>query len=264
MVRRTVLGAGLVVAFVASLAVPASAATVTVAAAGDIARSSLATPQQQTADLVTGYNPTAVLALGDEQYPAGALSDFNNYYDKSWGAFKSITYPVPGNHEYLTSGASGYYNYFGSAAGDPSKGYYAYDLGSWRIYALNSECANINCSAEKTWFKNDLASDGSTCELAYYHRTGSAWPRTLMKNDDGDIVLAGHKHIYERYAPENGLLHFTVGTGGYSLGNASKSTAQVHFAAYGILELSLTDGGYSWSFEDVDGHVRDSGSGSCV
>jgi acid phosphatase type 7 len=264
MVGKVALVVSVLTLSTAAIASPALASGVTVAAAGDIARDSLGTPQQQTADLISALGPTAVLPLGDEQYPDGALSDFNAYYDKSWGAFNSISYPVPGNHEYLTPGASGYYDYFGAAAGDPSKGYYAYNLGSWRIYALNSECANIDCTAEKAWLKADLASNASQCELAYYHRTGVKWPRPLLENDHGDIVLAGHKHIYERYAPENGLMHFTVGTGGFSLGNASKSTALVHFAAYGILELTLSDGGYSWAFVDVNNTVRDSGSGSCV
>jgi hypothetical protein len=249
---------------IASIAAPAQASTVTVAAAGDIARASLASPQQQTAGLVSAFSPTAVLALGDEQYPNGALSDFNAFYDTSWGAFKGITDPVPGNHEYQTPGAAGYYGYFGAAAGDPSKGYYAFDLGSWRIYALNSECANIDCSAEKSWLKADLASNSSQCELAYYHRTGTKWPRKFLEADHGDIVLAGHKHIYERYAPENGLMHFTVGTGGDSLGSPTTSGVAVSFAAYGILQLSLSDGGYSWSFVDVNNNVRDSGSGTCV
>jgi hypothetical protein len=260
---RFVLVLTLVGVSIAWFVEPTSASTVTLAADGDIAQASLSAPQQQTADLVQAFAPTAVLALGDEQYPAGALSDFNAYYDKSWGAFKSITDPVPGNHEYLTPGAAGYYDYFGAAAGDPRKGYYAFDVGSWRIYALNSECANIDCSAEKTWLKADLASNSSQCELAYYHRTGIKWPRKLLEADQADIVLAGHKHIYERYAPENGLLHFTVGTGGDSLGSASNSTAPVHFAAYGILQLALSDSGYSWSFVDVNNTTRDSGSGTC-
>jgi hypothetical protein len=171
---------------------------------------------------------------------------------------------VPGNHEYQTTGAAGYYDYFGAAAGDPSKGYYAYNLGSWRMYALNTECASIDCTAEKAWLEADLASDTSECELAYYHRTRVKWPRALLEADHGDIVLAGHKHIYERYFPENGLMHFTVGTGGDSLGSPTTSGVAVSFAAYGILQLTLSDNGYSWSFVDVNGTVRDSGSGTCV
>lgn len=240
----------------------AEATTVTVAAAGDIARASLATPQQQTANLVTTFNPTAAFALGDEQYPNGSLSDFQAYYDKSWGAFKSITYPVPGNHEYQTPGATGYYSYFGAAAGDPSKGYYSFNLGDWHVLALNSECANIDCAAEKSWMKADLATDTHLCEVAMYHRTAATWPRSIMEAAGGDLALAGHRHVYERYAPEKGLLHFTVGTGGGSLGTPS-SSAVVGIRAYGILELTLNSSSYSWSFVETNGTVGDSGSGSC-
>jgi hypothetical protein len=249
---------------VGSVVEPASASPVTVAAAGDIARVSLGAPQQQTAGLVTRFGPTAVLALGDEQDPDGALSAFLASYDKSWGAFKAITHPVPGNHEYETTGAAGYFDYFGAAAGDRSKGYYAFDLGTWRIYALNSECSKVDCTAEKAWLKTDLATDDTACELAFYHRTRLQWPRKLLEADHGDVVLAGHKHIYERYFPENGLMHFTIGTGGDSTGTPTTSGVAVSFAAYGILELTLSDGRYSWSFVDVNGTVRDSGSVGCV
>jgi len=244
------------------VAQPAGAATVTVAAAGDIARASFGTPQQQTADLVTGFNPTAVFALGDEQYPHGALSDFQRYYDASWGAFKSITNPIPGNHEYETSGAQGYYAYFGAAAGDPSKGYYSFNIGDWHVVALNSECKHINCPAEKTWMRADLSADNQLCEVAIYHRTGLSWPRKIMEAAGGDLALAGHNHVYERWAPESGLVRFTVGTGGDSLGTPDPH-ATVGIATYGVLELTLQTSSYSWSFVDTDGVVRDSGSDTC-
>jgi hypothetical protein len=259
--RRVFIVGVLLVALLPN-AQPAGAATVTVATAGDIARPSFATPQQQTADLVEDFNPTAVFALGDEQYPHGSLSDFQTYYDASWGAFKSITRPIPGNHEYETSGASGYYNYFGSAAGSSSKGYYSFNIGDWHVLALNSECKHIDCAAEKSWIKADLAADNHLCEAAMYHRTGLSWPRTLMEAAGGDLALAGHRHVYERWAPENGLRRFTVGTGGYSTGNPDPG-ATVGLSTYGILELTLNTSSYSWSFVDTDGTVRDSGSSSC-
>ena len=240
----------------------AAASSVTVAAAGDIARASFGTPQQQTADLITAFNPTAVFTLGDEQYPDGSLSDFQTFYDASWGAFKSKTNPVPGNHEYQTPGASGYFGYFGAAAGDPSKGYYSFNLGDWHVVALNTECANIDCTAEKSWLVADLAADTHLCEVAIYHRTSLSWPRKKMEAAGGDLVLAGHRHLYERYAPENGLLHFTAGTGGDSLGTIQPGPV-VSFAVYGVLELTLDTSSYSWSFVDVNGTVRDSGSANC-
>ena len=244
------------------VAQPAGAASVTVAAAGDIARASFATPQQQTADLVTAFNPTAVFALGDEQYPDGSISDFQTYYDASWGAFKAITYPIPGNHEYETPGAAGYYAYFGAAAGDPAKGYYSFDIGDWHVVALNSECKNIDCPAQKSWLKADLSTDTHLCEVALYHRTKLAWPRKLLEAAGGDLALAGHRHTYERFAAENGLVRFTVGTGGGSLGTPDPA-AVVGIRAYGVLELTLDTSSYSWSFVDTSGAVRDSGSANC-
>ncbi len=240
----------------------ASSQPVTLAAAGDIARASFGAPQQQTADLITGLGPAAVLALGDEQYPKGELTNFQRYYDASWGAFKADTYPVPGNHEYKTAGAAGYYAYFGGAAGDPSKGYYSFNLGDWHILAINTNCGDIDCGTEKTWVSNDLAADDHLCELAFYHHTDRSWPRNLMESAGGDVVLAGHKHVYEREPVENGLLRFTVGTGGYSLGTLD-STADFGARAYGVIEMTLDATGYSWAFVDVNGKTLDSGSRSC-
>jgi 3',5'-cyclic AMP phosphodiesterase CpdA len=241
---------------------PARATTVKIAAAGDIVRPRFATPQQQTADLITAYAPTAVFALGDEQYEHGELANFQTYYQASWGAFKSKTYPVPGNHEYETPGASGYYQYFGSRAGSSSKGYYSFNIGDWHVVALNTECSQIDCSAERTWARNDLNADTHLCEMAIYHRTKSAWPLTLMAAAGGDVVLAGHRHSYERYPIDRGISHFTVGTGGDSLGTPDPSAA-FGARAYGVIEMSLTATGFSWKFVDVGSHVLDSGSRSC-
>ncbi|MEP7032427.1 MAG: metallophosphoesterase [Actinomycetota bacterium] len=257
--------ASIVVVLLAALlpvAHPAAAHSVTVAAAGDIARPSFATPQQQTAHLVATFKPTAVFALGDEQYPKGSLADFRRYYDASWGAFKSITYPVPGNHEYETRDAAGYYAYFGRAAKDPAKGYYSFNIGSWHVVALNGECKHIDCAAEKSWMQADLAADTHRCEVAIYHRTMQSWPRQLMKAAGGDLALAGHRHAYERWPRAHGLVRFTVGTGGGSLGKPAQG-AVVGIATYGVLELTLRRSSYSWSFVDTSGKVRDSGSRNC-
>lgn len=112
-------------------------------AAGDIAACGAShTGDEATAALVAGIAGT-VLPLGDNVYPDGTSGQFTDCYDPSWGASKARTRPVPGNHDYNTAGASGYFGYFGAAAGDPSKGYYSYDLGTWHLIALNSECAEI-------------------------------------------------------------------------------------------------------------------------
>ena len=260
--KRRVLIVVLLLVALLPVAQPAGAASVTVATAGDIARASFGTPQQQTADLMTAFNPTAVFALGDEQYPHGSLADFRTYYDASWGALKSITHPVPGNKEYETPDAAGYFGYFGAAAGDPAKGYYSFNIGDWHVVALNSECAHIDCAAEKSWMNADLAADTHLCEVAIYHRWSKTWPRDLMEAAGGDLALAGHRHAYERWAPEKGLVRFTVGTGGSSLGKPDPS-AIVGIATYGVLELTLNTSSYSWSFVDTGGTVRDSGSANC-
>src|SRR5690242_19958825 len=166
--RAVALGAAVALL---SFGAPGASADPVVAAAGDIACGTGSTglcAQQSTAAVLGQINPVLVLALGDDQYESGSLSDFQSFYGPSWGLYKSITRPAPGNHEYETSGAAGYFDYFdglGSAtgpAGDRSKGYYSFDVGSWHFDALNSNCASIGgCGAgspEETWLRNDFAS----------------------------------------------------------------------------------------------------------
>jgi hypothetical protein len=242
----------------------ASAASVTIAAAGDIARPSFGAPQQQTADLINGFDPTAVFALGDTQYPNGALSDFQTYYDASWGAFKNKTYPIPGNHEYNTPGASGFFSYFGSGSAVPvsSPGYYSLNLGDWHIVFLNTTCTDIDCTAEKAWYQNDLSSDTHQCDMVVYHKTNLKWARIKAERLGVDVALAASRHVYERWPQENGLTRFTVGTGGYSLGTLS-SGFDAGFRAYGVIEMTLNAGNYSWAFVDVTGTTLDSGARTC-
>jgi len=245
-------------------AAPARAQTVTVAAAGDIAlQGSPGVAQTQTANLIGAFNPTAVFALGDEQYEDGALADFLSSYGPTWGQFLDKTYPVVGNHEYQTPGAIGYYTYFGSRAGDPSKGYYSFNLGNWHIVALNTECKQINCTTEKAWLKADLDADTHVCDALLWHRTGTKFPTNIGAKKHVDLGLAGHHHIYERYAPVGSFLRFTVGTGGKAVGNLSG--LQVFGArAFGILRLSLSDSAYTYQFQDVTGAILDSGSRTCT
>lgn len=253
-------------------AIPASAATVTISAAGDIARadSTVSLPHQQTANLVSAFNPTAVLALGDLQYgrtgqPSGAYQDFIDFYDKSWGAFKNKTLPVPGDEEYETAGAAGYFQYW-SEAGRPGAsppGNYSVVLGDWLILAVNTNCRFVECRAQKQWLKQQLQADTHSCELAFYHHTSRKWARTVMANNHGEVVLAGNSHTYERWALESGVRRFTVGTGGKSL-RAPDPAAEFGAMAFGVLNMSLTATGYSWQFVSVDNQVLDSGSGACA
>jgi len=247
--------------------------TVTVAAAGDIARAGHpGTPQKQTAHLITSViHPSRVLMLGDAQYKHGEYDQFMHSYDPTWGTFKNITDPVLGNHEYETAGAGGYFRYFagqlagrGSAASDPRAGNYSFEIGDWHIVALNSNCHFANCNAQATWLRNDMASDSHMCQLVMFHDPNQSSFLSAAAATRADLVLAGHEHRYERWDRIHGLnlRLLIVGTGGDSSG-APNPRADAEFKGYGVLQLDLAPTGYSWKFIDVGGRTRDSGSASC-
>ena len=247
--------------------------------------------QRATSDLVVGAGYRAVLALGDIQYENGELSEFRASYDPSWGRVKSTTYPAPGNHEYETEGAAGYYRYFGAAAGARQNGYYSFDLGGWHLIALNSNCSEIGgCGADsrqEKWLRSDLAAHKSmACTLAYWHHprfssgesgsdsTYEAFWQALYEAN-ADLVLVGHAHHYERFAPQTpggaldrrrGLREFVVGSGGKSLHtfSAVRPNSRVRDnTSFGILELTLRARSYAWRFRPAVGSFRDSGTASC-
>jgi subtilisin family serine protease len=255
--------------------------------AGDIANCST-TEDEATAKLLDNI-PGAVFLLGDNAYPDGSASDFKNCYDPTWGRHKARTYPIPGNHEYHTSGASAYYDYFGAAAGSRGKGYYSYNLGAWHIIALNSEIAANAGSEQEKWLRADLAANPTSCTLAYWHRplfsSGDGhgndpkmkdiW-RTLYESG-ADVVLSGHDHNYERFAlqdadgraaPNRGIREFVVGTGGTSLRGIGtvRANSEVRNAdTHGVLKLTLRAGSYAWEFVPIAGKsFRDTGNASCV
>ena len=226
--------------------------------------------------------PGTVFTLGDNAYTDGSYTEYINCYDPTWGRHKARTNPVPGNHEYLTSGAAGYFQYFNNIPA-----YYAFNLGSWRIYALNSEVSVTATSAEVTWLQNDLAANPSQCVLAYWHKprwssgsthgsNASLQPLWQVLYEAGaDVVLNGHEHNYERFAQMNvsgaavsqGLREFVVGTGGNSLypfGPALSASQIRNSSTYGVLKLTLLSGGYDWQFVPVAGSTfTDSGSDTC-
>jgi acid phosphatase type 7 len=243
-----------------------------------------------TANVVKAIRPDAVLTLGDHQYPRGSLADFEASYADTWGAYRDITFPVPGNHEYQTPGARGYFGYFGKRAGEPDKGYYSYDLGTWHLIALNSECHQIggcgDSDPQARWLRQDLAAHPRKCVLAYWHRPRfSSGPHGSDRNLDAlwrilakaraDVVLAGHDHDYERFTPMNadgeasseGVTQFVVGTGGRShyQFRDPKPTSKVRITGRdGVLRLQLIDRGYAWEFKAAPrGEVLDSGNGQC-
>jgi len=283
--------------------VPARAADPVVAAAGDIAcdpadasynggaGNAAACRMKDTSDLLAGGGFAAVLLLGDNQYEDGALARYGASYDPTWGRVKAITRPIPGNHEYGTTGAAGYFAYFGAAAGDPAKGYYSFDLGGWHLIALNSNCAAVGgCgagSAEERWLAADLEAHAGTCTLAYWHH-----PRfsSGSHGDDptfapfwadlhaagADLVLNGHDHDYERFAPQDesgaadplaGIRELVVGTGGknHTAFSTLRANSEARSAAtFGVLALTLHPNGYDWTFlPAAGGSFTDSGSGVC-
>jgi acid phosphatase type 7 len=287
-----------IVAIASAAALPraAAASDPVIAAAGDIACgvgskvSAIACHQTATSNMLLGAGLAAVLPLGDLQYERGALDAFAAVYDPSWGRVKSITRPVPGNHEYGTAGASGYYSYFGSAAGKAGQGYYSYDIGSWHLIALNSNCSSVHCSpgsAQLKWLQSDLATHQSTCTLAYWHHPyfssglhggGGTTAYLLAALHDGgaDVLLTGHDHDYERFAPQNeygepdsayGVREFVVGTGGkshYKFGSVKANSEVRNADTFGVLLLTLHKTSYGWRFAPEPGKTfTDSGTTNC-
>jgi hypothetical protein len=277
----------------------ASGAQVTVVAAGDIAcdpadvdfrggaGSASRCRQRSTSDLALALEPDAVLLLGDNQYESGKLAAYRASFDPSWGRLGSLLRPAPGNHEYLTPGAAGYFDYFGAAAGS---GRYSFDLGGWHLVSLDSNCAQIGgCgvgSPEETWLRQDLAANAGRCTLAYWHHPrfssgqhGNDASYTALWQalyDAGaDLVLTGHDHDYERFAPqdasgrfdpERGLREFVVGTGGKD--QRPFATLRANSQArrsdrLGVLWLRLYSSGYDWRFVGEAGEVLDAGSAAC-
>jgi hypothetical protein len=247
--------------------------------------------ERATSDLMLGMpDLTAVLALGDIQYEDGSLAKFRSSYDPSWGRLRAITRPAVGNHEYLTRGAAGYFDYFGAAAGERGKGYYSYDLGAWHVVALNSNCSQAGgCgpgSPQLEWLQADLTAHPNRCTLAYWHHPvfssgdhgnipGAIPLWDALTAAGADVVLTGHDHIYERYAPQTssgaadprGIREFVVGTGGrnHTFIRTVRPNSEVrNDDTFGVLRMTLHPEGYDWEFRPVPGgSFRDSGTAAC-
>ncbi|MFI9456909.1 metallophosphoesterase [Amycolatopsis sp. NPDC052450] len=263
---------------------PLAAATTTVAAVGDVCGSSC----NQTAPLIKNMNPQALILAGDNAYSSGTLSEYKNNYDPYYGQFKSITYPTPGNHEYNTSGASGYFDYFGTRAGERGKGYYSFDVGDWHFVALNSNITRGTGSTQETWLKNDLAASTKPCTAAFFHHPrfsrgthgddSSVTPFfQALYNAKADLIVVGHDHNYQRYAPSrpdgtrddvNGVRELLIGTGGRGYYNFDQSSAAVQEAGntntFGVGKLTLSATDYRSDFVPVSGRTfTDTATGKC-
>jgi len=265
------------------------AETAIVFAAGDIA-SCDSDGDEATAALIQEPGST-VLTLGDTVYETGSADQFKRCYAPSWGAFRDRTRPAVGNHEYLTPGARGYVEYFGQAAGERSRLYYSFDVGAWHLVALNSNCSQVGgCGAgspQEQWLRDDLAKHSSRCVLAFWHhpRFSSGKHGSLesmmpiwqaLYDARAELVLNGHDHDYERFAPQTpdgrpddgrGIRQFVVGTGGKGLTSIGEPIANSEVRSdevLGVLRLALAPGGYEWRFISARGDpFTDTGSGTC-
>lgn len=237
-----------------------------------------------------------VITLGDNAYINGTLDELIDSYDPTWGRHRWRTRPAVGNHEYHSPHAGPYYAYFCGAAGEPFKGYYSYDVGSWHVVVLNSQCVATDgyetgpsCDADSEqaqWLRADLAAHPTRCAAAYWHHPrfssgghgdhpGMAAMWRILEDAGVELVLSGHDHDYERFAamrsngdadPEHGIRQFVVGTGGatlYDLGAAHRNSEVRIGRTWGVIKLTLHEAAYDWAFIDRERVVRDSGEGRC-
>jgi acid phosphatase type 7 len=259
--------------------------------AGDIADCADLSGAKATALLVEAIGGT-VFTAGDNAYEEGTAQQFRECYGPTWGRFKVRTRPSPGNHEFHSSSAAPYFDYFGANAGDPKKGYYSYDLGAWHVIVLNSECVEVGgCqtgSAEEKWLRADLGAHPAACTVTYWHKplfsSGAKhgndpevkpfWQD--LYESKATLVINGHDHDYERFALQDpdgradlghGIREFVVGTGGKSHRPFATPlpTSEIRNAdTYGVLKLTLHPRGYDWEFLPEAGKsFHDVGSGSC-
>ena len=228
----------------------------------------------------------AVFTAGDNAYMSGTAAEFQRCYEPTWGRHKSRTRPIPGNHDYGSPGAAPYYAYFGDRAGVSGLGYYSYDAGPWLVVALNSEIDISAGSAQLQWLRSTLNANPRSCTLALVHRPlftsgingenrdlRDAW--RVLYEQGVDVVISGHDHEYERFAPQDpdgrfdairGVRQFVSGTGGAALYplQAPHANSEVLGSAFGVLSLTLTTAAYQWEFVPAEGYsFRDSGSAAC-
>ena len=253
--------------------------------AGDIASCSY-DHDDATATLLDSI-PGVVFTAGDNAYSNGTADQFARCYGPTWGRHKARTRPSPGNHDYRAAAGAPYYAYFGALAGDSGRGYYSYELGAWHAISLNSNISMKAGSPQERWLRADLAAHPTVCTLAYWHHPrfssgehgNSRAPQPLWQalyDANADVVISGHDHTYERFAPQTpagkrdtrrGIREFIVGTGGaefYEFPITRANSEVRNNATHGVIKLTLRADGYDWEFVPVAGGTfRDSGSGTC-
>jgi hypothetical protein len=255
--------------------------------AGDIGWCDDLTAARQTGAMMRRFGGIA-FTLGDNAYFEGSAQQYHDCYDPTWGAFKSYTYPAPGNHEYQSPAATPYYEYFGSNAGPFGQGWYSFEAGDWHVVSLNSnyrDGVGVRAnSAQALWLAADLAAHRNKCTLAYWHHplftSGPNGPNvdmrdiwTILYNAGVDVVLNGHDHLYERFGPQDpsgrpdpvkGIRQFTVGTGGaalYQIASLAANSERI-ISQHGIMKLTLSSDRYDWEFLPLAGS-GDAGSAAC-
>ncbi|MFL5478671.1 MAG: metallophosphoesterase family protein [Gemmatimonadaceae bacterium] len=241
--------------------------------------------------------PTAVLTMGDNAYPSGSEGvdrDFERCFATTWGTPRvlQVIHPSPGNHDYDSGSGQPYFAYFGDRAGPAGKGYYSFDFGTWHIVSLNSELlfktgSEEEAKAQEDWLRKDLAAHHTLCTLAYWHRglfSSGVYGATeevrglwdILYQNGVDLVLNGHEHHYERFAPQTpagvadsatGIAEIIAGTGGGTLrrlrSEIAPNSAYRVKGRFGVLKLTLGDGQYVHSFIDADGGLWDPSGGKC-
>lgn len=282
-----------------ALPTPAHPDAVNAMAVGDMADCATG-DHEKVAAHVKAARPDVFLALGDLVYPNGSLREFMDCYDPTWGSLRPVTRPAIGNHEYHTERAGPYFAYFCSAAGHPKQGYYSFDIGTWHVVALNSNCARDldipskataefggcdEASPQALWLRDDLTRNRDKCTLAMWHHPKhnigghedpnvmqALW-RILVKGG-ADLALTGHAHRYERFEPEDeegnrdpqGLVEMVVGTGGAPLSSdlpAKPNLAVQQNETFGALQLMLYPGRFTFRYVGIDTNFTDAGEGAC-
>lgn len=262
-----------------------------VAAAGDIGecrgRPAALSMAARTAGLVEAQDEL-VLTLGDHAYEDGTPQQFADCFDRTWGAFRDRIRPVPGNHDYNTPGGTGYFGYFGAQAGPDRRGYYSFDYRGWHFVALDSMGGTSAGSEQYRWLQDDLARSSALCTIAFWHHprfnTGASYGDNagmrplfdLLQAAGVELLLSGHEHIYERFAPRTGdgsvdrargVRQFVVGTGGHSLNEVGPVAASTEFrsnAHWGVLRLTLHPAHFDWQFVVLDNPLPlDAGTQAC-
>lgn len=272
-------------ASVSGASATAAAASEVLVGAGDVASCST-NRDELTAQLLDGI-AGQVFTAGDNAFPNGSATDYTNCYQPTWGRHKARTRPAAGDRDYRTSGAAGYFGYFGAAAGNPATGYYSYDLGDWHIVVLNTALSTSATSAQVRWLRDDLAANGRACTMAIWHRPyvtsstvgGRPAVRPLwdaLYEYGADVIVNAHARVYERFAPQNpslaadpvnGIRQFVVGTGGRGtdgFGTIQPNSEVRNSGTSGVIKFTLHAGGYDWQFVPVAGQTfTDAGSATC-